>query len=305
LGEDAMAHNGDSNKPSLLILGARGFVGSAVAAAARDSHRVIRADRSRRSNETDAVVDVTNASEVNAALREVRPDRVLLLSAISDIDLCEREPERAWATNLRGAEYVANVCAQIGAGLLFTSTGAVFDGTQIGYVESDPVSPVSVYSQTKAAAESVVLALLPAATVLRVSLVLGRARRTESNSLVDSLVRRWSRGETFRAFVSEWRNPIDVSTLAVWILELFENPEAYGIVHTGCLQAVSRFEIATALAASLGVDPALVQPETETPAGRAHRGAHQLLLSTRLSLLCRTPAPSIDIVIKRCLHAVA
>lgn len=300
-----MARNGDNNKPSLLIIGARGFVGSAVSIVAGDSHRVIRADRTRVSDETDAVVDITNASEVSAVLRDERPDRVLLLSAISDIDVCEREPERAWAINLHGAENVANVCAQIAAGLLFTSTGAVFDGTQIGYVESDPVSPVSVYSQTKAAAERAVLGLLPLAIVLRVSLVLGRTSRAGTNSLVDSLVRRWSRGEIFRALVSEWRNPIDVSTLATWIVELMSNPDAHGTVHTGSLEAASRFEIATALAAGLGVDPALVEPETEAPAGRAHRGAHQHLLSTRLSLLCRTPTPSVETVIERSLHAVA
>jgi dTDP-4-dehydrorhamnose reductase len=295
----------ENNKPGLLILGARGFVGSVVSNLARDSHRVIRADRNRVSDETNAVVDITDPSQVNGVLHEIRPDRVVLLAAISDIDLCERKPEQAWAINLRGVENVANVCAQIGARLLFTSTGAVFDGRKIGYVESDSVSPVSVYSQTKAAAESAVLSLLPSGIVLRVSLVLGRTQQGETNSVVDSLARRWSRGEVVRAPVYEWRNPIDVSTLANWILELIANPDANGIVHTGTLEAVSRFEIATALAARLGFAPSLVVPETEPPAGRAHRGAHQHLLSTRLSRLCVTPTPSVETVFERSIHAVA
>jgi len=295
----------EDQKPSLLIVGARGFVGSAVTRLAKNGHRVIRADRSRLSDETDLALDVTNEAEVQCVLRDLRPDRVVLLAAISDIDRCEREPERAWAINLRGPEHVANACAQIGARLLFTSSGAVFDGTRIGYVESDPVSPVSVYAQTKTAAEKVVMSLIPSGVVVRVSLVLGRAMRAGTNSLVDSLALKWSRGETVHASAREWRNPIDAATLATWILELIGNPGAHGIVHTGALEAASRLEIASALAEKMGIDPSLVKPEAAPPAGRAHRGPHQHLISTRLSQLCVTPAPSLETVFKRSLHVIA
>jgi dTDP-4-dehydrorhamnose reductase len=300
-----MAQSGEDNKPALLILGARGFLGSAVSVAAGGSHRIIRADRNRLSQDTDVLVDIADRTQVNSALRKLRPDCVLLLAAISDVDRCEREPEHAWAVNLHGVENVANACAQTGSRLLFTSTGAVFDGRKIGYVESDPVSPVSVYAQTKAAAESVAMDLVPSALVVRASLVLGRCARPATNALVESLRRRWERGEKVRASVNEWRNPVDVRTLATWIMELFANPKARGIVHTGGLQAVSRYEIATALAARLGVDRWLVEPEVESPPGRAHRGPHQHLICNRLPLLCATPIPAIETVFERSLRATA
>ncbi len=300
-----MAHMGADNKPALLILGARGFLGSTVSAMAGESHRLIRADHNRLGEETDEVVDITDGSQVNSVLRKLRPDHVLLLSAISDIDRCERAPERAWAVNLHGVENVANACAQTGSRLLFTSTGAVFDGTKIGYAESDPVSPVSIYAQTKAAAESVVSGLAPSGIIARVSLVLGRSARPGRDSLVDALARRWSQGETVRASMKEWRNPIDVFTIATWILELFANPRAQGIVHTGALEAASRYQIATALAGRLGVDLSLVEPDVEPAPGRAHRGPHQHLICNRLPLLCATPVPTIDAVFERSLNATA
>jgi dTDP-4-dehydrorhamnose reductase len=300
-----MPQTSKADKPTLLILGARGFLGSVVSTLAFRTHHVLRADRTNAQSETDLVVDIANPIQVVTTIREIRPDQVILLAAISDIDQCERDPNQAIAVNLRGAEHVANACAQTGARLLFTSSGAVFDGKKIGYYESDSVSPLSIYAQTKADAEQSVLALLPHAIVVRVSLVLGRATRPGTNSLVDSLMRRWSVGETIRAATHEWRNPIDVLTLSTWFLELLANPNAAGILHTGASEAASRFEIASALANQLGIAPELVTPEDQPTPGRAPRGAHQHLLSTRLPQLCTTPIPDFQSVIKRSLHEVA
>ncbi len=294
-----------ADHPRLLILGARGFLGSAISSLAASSHNLLRADRSRTGPETDLVVDITDQHQVEIVLRDQRPDQVLLLSAISDIDRCEREPEQAIAINLHGPEHVANTCAQMGARLLFTSTGAVFDGKKIGYRESDPVSPLSVYAKTKADAEQAILAIMPTAIVVRVSLVLGRAARAGTNSLVDSLIRRWSAGEVVRAATHEFRNPIDALTLSTWFLELFANPNAAGILHTGASEAASRYQIASALATQLGIPPALVAPEDQPPPGRAPRGAHQHLLSTRLQQFCNTPIPDFQAVIQRSLHEFA
>lgn len=300
-----MLQHAKTGKPRLLILGARGFLGSAVSSVAASSHHLLRADRTRAGAETDLVVDITNQNQVGTVLREHRPELVLLLAAISDIDRCEREPEQAIAINLHGAAHVANACAQIGARLLFTSTGAVFDGKKIGYLESDPVSPLSVYSKSKADAEQAILALLPSAIVVRVSLVLGRAARAGTNSLVNTLIRRWSAGEVVRAATHEFRNPIDALTLSTWFLELFENPIAAGILHAGATEAASRFDIASALARQLGIAPELVEVELQAPPGRAPRGAHQHLLSTRLQHFCNTPIPDFQAVIQRSLHEFA
>jgi len=49
----------------------------------------------------------------------------------------------------------------------------VFDGTRGIYREDDPPSPPNWYGQTKANAEQAVAALLPTATIVRISLCWG------------------------------------------------------------------------------------------------------------------------------------
>jgi dTDP-4-dehydrorhamnose reductase len=291
--------------PRLLVVGARGFLGTFVVDRAGSLYEVLRGDRSREGGETDVVIDITDTASVRKAFAEVRPDAVILLAAISDIDRCQRDREQAIAVNLYGAENVANACARTGSRLLFTSTGAVFDGLKHGYSEEDEVSPVSVYGETKANAEVVVRSLVPNVLVARVSLVLGRTGKPGTNSLLDSMIRRWNGGETLAASVLESRNPIDAPTLSQWFIELLSDEGNYGVFHTGATDSMSRYELAKAIAARLDISSDLVQPELHPAPGRAPRGADHLLLTTKISSVCATQPPSCQKVIERSLNEVA
>jgi len=301
--QDAISEH-PAGKPRLLVIGARGFLGTHVDRAARHHYDVIRANRSRILDDTDAIIDIADPFTINRAFADMQPDAVLLLAAISDIDRCQRDRQLAMAVNLHGAEAVANACARAGVKLLFTSTGAVFDGLKHGYSEEDPVSPVSFYGETKARAESAIAALVPSAIILRVSLVLGFANKPGTNSLLDSLILRWGKGEAISASTIESRNPIDTATLSRWLLELLAGNRS-GIFHAGSTDAMTRYELAKAIAGELGVRSELVQPEHHPPAGRAPRGPDHLLLTRKIGKACPTQPPSCAQVIERSLNEVA
>src|SRR5882724_5304843 len=109
-----MSRAGQVSRRRLMVIGSRGFVGAHVAAAAGHRFDLL----------PDAGIDITRAETVRSAFDQHRPEIVLLTAAISDIDRCQREPERAELVNVTGAEIVATECARIGARLIFTSSGA-------------------------------------------------------------------------------------------------------------------------------------------------------------------------------------
>jgi dTDP-4-dehydrorhamnose reductase len=133
-----------------------------------------------------------------------------------------------------------------------------------------------------------VRALVPNALVARVSLVLGRTAKVGTNSLLDSMIRRWSAGETLAASVLESRNPIDASTLSQWFIELLSDDGNSGIFHTGATDSMSRYELAKAIVDRLHMSSDLVQPELHPAPGRAPRGADHLLLTAKISRVCAT-----------------
>jgi dTDP-4-dehydrorhamnose reductase len=278
----------------LMVVGSRGFVGAHVAAAAANRFEVL----------PDAGIDITRAETVRAAFSQHRPDVVLLTAAISDIDRCQREPQRAELVNVTGPEIVANECTRVGARLMFTSSGAVFDGLRHGYTEDDPPTPVSIYGETKARAEQIVTRM-PSSVIVRLSLVLGLGLRPGSNSLLDKLVASLGAGKPVSIAEHESRNPIDVETLAWFLLTLVDRHKTDGIYHLGSSDSWSRYQLVADVARRLNAPLSLLIRQNEPNFDRAPRGRDHFLISTKIAAACGAQVPTTQQVMERCLDAVA
>ena len=290
----------DMNKPRLLIIGARGFLGTYAVRSSADRFEVIRGDRSSSAQPRAVQLDIADSTSVNRAFRQVQPNYVLLLAAMSDIDRCEAAPEQAFATNARGAEHVANACARAKARLLFTSTAAVFDGKKHGYSEEDEVSPLSVYGNSKARAENAVRSLLPSAIVLRFALVLGFAGKIATNAMLDSVMQKWKAGQPVSFPTRETRNPVDADSLGKIMIGMLANDHISGLYHVGATDGISRFELGKRLAARAGVSSDLVRPLDAAAPGRAPRGEDHFLLTDKIRKICNLGVQTSDQVIERC-----
>ncbi len=288
-------------KPRLLIIGATGFVGSHWARAAADGFDVWRASRHPDDDPQSLAIDITEPPSVDRAFESARPDFVTLLAALSDIDRCQQQRALAEAINHHGAANVARRCAADGARLLFTSTDAVFDGTQGPYREDDPPTPPNWYGETKARAERAIAEVSPDAAIVRLSLVLGHSARPGGNSYLDKVAGNLRAGNQIISPTFELRNPIDVGTLCSILAELTACREATGIFHVGASDKISRYDLARAIALRLDADPALVVAQSEPVPGRAPRGADDFLASTRLPEHCPTPLPTCAQVLDRAL----
>lgn len=289
------------DKQRLLVIGARGFLGEHASQAADGAFEVITGNRAGTAERGSVILDVADSASVNRAFQSARPDLVLLLAAMADIDECERFPAQAFEVNVRGAENVANACARTGTRLVFTSSAAVFDGKKHGYCEEDPVCPLSIYGKTKSWAEDTVRTLMPSAIIIRIALVLGFARTADTNAMLNRVVEKWRAGQKVQFPTHEVRNPIDASTLSEIMLSVLANRRLSGVYHVGASNSVSRFELAKRLAKRVGVSPDLVIPQDRPNPGRAPRGADHFLLTNKISRDCGLKIPTTDEVIERCL----
>lgn len=294
-----------STKPRLLIIGATGFVGSRWALAAESQFEVWRGSRTVLDANRSLAIEISDAASVREAFDRARPEFVTHLAALSDIDRCERDHELAKRINLHGTVNVAEACAACGARMLFTSSDAVFDGTKGIYHEDDPPSPPNWYGQTKARAEQAVVELLPDATIVRLSLVLGHSAAPGGNSYLQKVKESLRTGKQVISPTYEFRNPIDVGTLCEFFGELTTSDQASGIFQAGASDKMSRYELTRAIAEHLGLDAALVVAQTEPVPGRAPRGVDDFLATDRLRSVCRTAVPTCRQVIERALDGVA
>ena len=102
---------------------------------------------------------------------------VINCGAYTAVDRAETPEGRVtcWAANATGPALLARTCAEHGITLVHISSDYVFDGTRELHDESEPLSPISVYGQSKAAGDLAV-AGLPAHYILRSSWVIGEGK---------------------------------------------------------------------------------------------------------------------------------
>jgi dTDP-4-dehydrorhamnose reductase len=115
-------------------------------------------------------LDVTDPEAVARAA--AGHDVVIHAAAITDVDGCEDDPDRAFAVNAAGAGHVAAA----GIRVIHLSTDYVFDGhARTPYAEDAEPAPLSVYGRSKLAGERAVLAR-PGNLVVRTAWVYGEGR---------------------------------------------------------------------------------------------------------------------------------
>ena len=119
--------------------------------------------------------DIMDGPATACAVREAGPDAIVNCAAWTDVDGCERDPEKAFAVNSGGAASVSAAAAGSGARLIHLSTDFVFDGRKgRPYTEEDEPNPLSVYGSSKLAGEKECLAACHGCLIIRTSWLFGR-----------------------------------------------------------------------------------------------------------------------------------
>lgn len=184
----------------VLVIGGAGYVGSPLVYRLwREGHTVTVLDVLLFGGESllplsgaDRFELVVGDLRSQAVLDEVMPghDAVVLLGAIVGEPASNRDPELTVSTNLHGSAAVLEAAQRHGVPrLVFTSTCSNYgiSGADGPINETAPLMPISPYSETKVAAEKLIMAAAGPdfhPTVLRLSTAFGMSPRMRFDLLV-------------------------------------------------------------------------------------------------------------------------
>jgi dTDP-4-dehydrorhamnose reductase len=231
----------------LLVIGGSGLLGRRITRQAQlAGHRVIATFHASVPPATGAdwrKLDIRSRDDVTALALQIRPDAV--------INAAYRQPD--WEATADGGTHVALAAAAAGARLVHVSSDAVFSGTASSYDETRQPDPVTPYGAAKAAAETAVKGITPAAIIAQTSLIIGDGD-SQHERLVHALA---SGAATGALFTDEVRCPVHVTDLASALLELSTSPHT-GVCHVAGADAISRYELGLLIAARDGLDPAAI-----------------------------------------------
>lgn len=150
---------------------------------------------------------------------------IINAAAYTAVDTAETPEGRtgAWAINATAVANLAKVATAHGLTLVHVSSDYVFDGTTEEHPEDEPLSPLGVYGQSKAAGDAVA-ATVPRHYIVRTSWVIG-----EGNNFVRTMASLAARGITPGVVNDQIGRLSFTEDIAAGIKHLLDSDADYGV----------------------------------------------------------------------------
>jgi dTDP-4-dehydrorhamnose reductase len=197
----------------ILIIGANGQLGTAL----KNKYPGARAVDVNQ-------LDISN-SEAVEAFDWSNIKLILNAAAYTNVDGAQTAEGRvmAWKINAQAVGYLVKAALSHDMTLVHVSTEYVFDGTKASHSETEPVSPLGVYAQTKAAAD-IVVSLLPKYYIVRTSWLIG-----DGKNFVRTMMELGKKGTSPRVISDDIGRPTFTSELVRAIDHLLSSQAPYGL----------------------------------------------------------------------------
>lgn len=223
---------------SIMVTGGYGTLGGYVLQVFSDSKVILTGRES---------LDVTKKEQIIRKVEEHKPDLLIHLAAITNVDLCEKDHVLAMSVNTYGTEKVVDVCKAYNIPLVYISTAAVFDGKNPppgGYRETDNPHPINFYGETKLLGEKIIKRGLKKFLIVRVGWLIGGGKKEKK--FISYITETIRKGESVEVVSDIFGTIAYAKDLIAFIKERMARSE-FGLYHFGCLGVCSRFDIANIL----------------------------------------------------------
>lgn len=220
----------------VLITGRTGQVARALMAAAPAGVEVESWGREQ--------LDLNDLDGIAPALRAWQPDCVINASAYTAVDKAETDVESAFRLNRDAVIVLGKACADIGARMLHISTDFVFDGQRsTPWAVDAPCSPLGVYGASKRAGEEGLLAVLPAADVVRTAWVYSAT----GQNFMNTMLRLMGERDALGVVADQVGTPTSAESLANMLWSMALSKAEGGIWHFTDAGTASWYDFACAI----------------------------------------------------------
>jgi dTDP-4-dehydrorhamnose reductase len=225
-----------------------------------------------------AELDIADASALARAIDDAQPDVVINCAAFHNLDVCEADPDQAWAVNVRAVREMAQRAPR----LVHLSTNYVFDGRrEEPYAEHDLPAPRSVYALTKLAGEHAALAYGSRSLVVRAAGLYGvHGSVSKGGNFVQRMLGRARDGAQLKMVADQLLQPTFTADLAAAIVDALQR-DASGVVHLTAADACSWHEFTEAIMDLAGLDVPVEAVSTTVAPGGVDRPLNGVLARPR------------------------
>jgi len=244
-----------------LVTGSTGLVGRQIIKDLAGSNSKIYACYNNSKPELGVAtpLDLASSENIVKVVDTTKPDVIIHLAAMTNVDQCEREKDLALEINATATKTLARQAAKHGSFLVYVSTDYVFDGESGMRQEKEIPNPVDYYGRSKLEGEKALDDMASSWCIARTSTPFGLHKTKKSFPLfvAESLKAKTQ----ITAVTDQFTSPTYVPNLSKMLIEISTRQIA-GIIHTAGATRISRYNLASLVAEKLHLDKDLIKPTT-------------------------------------------
>jgi dTDP-4-dehydrorhamnose reductase len=252
----------------VMIVGASGYIGSALSLGLRDDFDVFAAYNNSPmwiEGVHGFKMDCLNANEILQSVQRYRPDLIVYSAGLAQAQVCQTHPMYAEALHSRAMTLFFKVLPRA-IPFVYLSCDQVLAGSEndlsFRFTEDDDPNPCNELGQTKTRGESLVLQHSSLTYVMRIARVYGErlgSPHKPRESWVQRLLLQSEQGLKSTEVNNQWRSTVYVGDIVRALRKFFFHiPSNSGLFQIGASDAMTPLDMSKQTLGAWGYDPELI-----------------------------------------------
>jgi len=234
-----------------LIVGANGILG-------REIQRVLQVNSVEHLATSKHDLDINNNFQMEKMFSNFLPTHIVNCAGLTDVDICERYPDKAFHLNYHGVMNLGQWCKKFDGKLIQISTNFVFDGkSERPYQVLDIKNPINVYGLSKSFAEDYCISESQLdAQIIRTASLYSQFGRNFTRFMINSL----QLNKPVKVITNLCVQPTWAFAVATQVYNLAASNNKHKIIHCASGGTTSWFEFSTYICKVLNLNQNLLIP---------------------------------------------
>lgn len=237
----------------ILVTGSAGLIGTQIVKDLLDNHKQVYSCYNKTKPELGIIthLDLTKKDDIVNTMNRIKPDVVIHLGAMTDVELCETETELAKKINTDATEILALESEKHNTFFVYMSTDYVFDGKVGMKKENDKTNPINFYGKSKLDGERVFKKITTPNIIVRTSTPFGI--HSKKMSFPIWVKKNLELEKEISVVVNQYTSPSYVPNISKMIIEIMER-KITGIIHLAGATKISRYDFAVQISKIINVN---------------------------------------------------
>ena len=202
-------------------------------------------------------LDLTKKAKIISVLEKIKPDIIIHLGAMTDVELCETQKKLAVIINTESTKNLSVESEKLNSFFVYVSTDYVFDGKNGLKKEDDLTSPLGNYGKSKLDGEEILRNLTSKWCIARTSTPFGIHQKKKSFPIW--VKENLQSKKKIKIVKDQYTSPTYVQNLSRMLIEVAIR-QITGVIHLAGASRISRYDLALLVAEKFNLDRKLIIP---------------------------------------------